>query len=108
MSEDEKPARRRFQMHLSTAVAMMFVEGVIMWANFGYRPYPRSNYHCDGWPFDLNYWGDRHFNLWGYVFKGRFVFRMIDLLVAIIIPFAIWFVCGWWISRRARAALSNE
>jgi len=29
----ETPRRRRFQIHLSTAILMMFVAGVLIWAN---------------------------------------------------------------------------
>ncbi|HLX59657.1 MAG TPA: hypothetical protein VKX17_00105 [Planctomycetota bacterium] len=30
----EPPRRARFQIHLSTAIVMMFVAGGLMWANF--------------------------------------------------------------------------
>ncbi|MBE7462706.1 MAG: hypothetical protein HS116_04335 [Planctomycetes bacterium] len=62
---DEKPKRAWFQVHLSTLVALMFVAGVLMWANT--RPNELLGiwgggfdikYYGKGWPIRDVYWGD--------------------------------------------------
>ena len=41
------PPRKRFQIHLSTAIVMMFVAGGLMWANFTHK----DDYF--GWPYPI-------------------------------------------------------
>ncbi|MEI6235981.1 MAG: hypothetical protein WCT04_23245 [Planctomycetota bacterium] len=49
----EPPPRKRFQIHLSTAIVMMFVAGGLIWANvtgrFAYH-IERSACYAFGWP----------------------------------------------------------
>jgi hypothetical protein len=48
----DKPRRPWFQIHLSTAIVLMFVAGGLMFANFGARiTKPTSNFKMEfGWP----------------------------------------------------------
>ena len=59
----DKPRRAWFQIHLSTAIVMMFVAGGLMWANFRMRSLrddsiyllggdesDHSRYYVRGWP----------------------------------------------------------
>ncbi len=96
----EPQRRKRFQIHLSTAVVMMFVAGGILWANL--RSAPLSIY---GWPFYEVWWdsetiGHRTFP----VDNGPYFTRMIlsNLAVALGIIFAVWFLCECLIRRSAR------
>ncbi len=36
----EPPPRKRFQIHLSTAIVMMFVAGALLWLNIGPQSIP--------------------------------------------------------------------
>jgi len=61
----DKP-RRWFQIHLSTAIALMFVAGGLMWLNFGWlrtdfgsaEAYSRFTH---GWPVEGVRQGDRYY-----------------------------------------------
>src|SRR5436190_193198 len=46
----EPPRPKRFQIHLSTAIVLMFVAGALIWANS--RPYNYARFLCRGfgWP----------------------------------------------------------
>ena len=55
----DKPRRAWFQIHLSTAIVLMFVAGGLLWANVVYRVDPsfafahdgaRIELHVQGWP----------------------------------------------------------
>jgi len=117
--------RKRFQIHLSTAVVMMFVAGGIIWANFTNTP----RFSTDGSRDD-----SKHFNIgeWQYSINQRFGWPMtavergyiseamyknrnfsddayevlrlmaaLDALVALILLALVWFLCEWLIRRRA-------
>jgi hypothetical protein len=115
----EPPRRKRFQIHLSTAIVMMFVAGGLMWANFiPARTFSRSSdwhegqayyaFKTYGWPCwvvivtqevtgapgqtVIGWEGIDAFN------KGRLA---IDIAVALIILGLFRFICEWQIRRRA-------
>src|SRR5258706_7108575 len=48
MPGPEPPRRKRFQIHLSTAIVMMFVAGAIIWANVRERVHTRL-YDASHW-----------------------------------------------------------
>jgi hypothetical protein len=114
--------RKRFQIHLSTAIVMMFVAGGIIWANvrdsltlsehehwkryrdsqmeFGGKFYwTRNSEH--GWPFTVvivsesNYKPDPRYE------RPYYLMAAVDLAVALAILFAVWFLCEWLARRRA-------
>lgn len=97
-------ARRRFQVHLSTALVMMVVAGGIVWANtrpvhFMNDDFPKRDTIAYGWPCDaLRFLPIGKDLTWilNEVHPGLGV----DVLVALGILFAVWFVCEWWIRRR--------
>jgi len=108
------PRRARFQIHLSTAIVLMFVAGGLIWANVRASwNYVRS--------FDNITWTNREF---GCPFTGVYYFEHINqdnpeyvesirfytpsyiqialnLIIAFLILFACWFICEWLIRRRA-------
>jgi hypothetical protein len=55
----EPPHRKRFQIHLSTAIVMMFVMGAISWPNLAERSVGGVNAGwklvVKGWPFWIDY-----------------------------------------------------
>jgi|SRR5579862_60054 len=105
------PRRGRFQIHLSTAVVLMFVAGGIIWANVRL-----SIYGIYGWPWAA-IWSD--VPIWkrkpaitvatGVPFPSDMTFKnvydaraiSVDVAVALAILFAVWFLCEWLIRRRA-------
>ena len=50
----EKAGRRFWRIHLSTAVLLMFVAGLCLWANIGYRNFGETSdfnpWRPKGWP----------------------------------------------------------
>ena len=107
----DKPHRSWFQLHLSTAIVMMFVAGGVTWANFSpesgghfeFVPIPpqqgmmfpvlptRTSY---GWPyrcFDL--YGEEH-RFWSYSRLG------IDGALALIILCGSAIICEYFLRRR--------
>ncbi|HLX59649.1 MAG TPA: hypothetical protein VKX17_00065 [Planctomycetota bacterium] len=115
----EPPRRWRFQIHLSTAIVLMFVAGGLIWANVTVT---ESNYTSEGFKegrwnkaevYDRMYgWPDQ---FWQetlergangeYVpvvpvrYRRRIIVR--NALVALAILFVVWFLCEWLIRRRA-------
>jgi hypothetical protein len=90
----EQSRRKRFQIHLSTAVLLMLAAGAIVWANVKERPWG-ERFIIRGWPLDwMEYWGmsGKDYSLLGIP---------CDIVVAALLLFAVWFVCEWWIRRRA-------
>ncbi|MEI6234561.1 MAG: hypothetical protein WCT04_16020 [Planctomycetota bacterium] len=116
----ESPPRKRFQIHLSTAIVMMFVAGGLIWANvsagcksMGMRlriPGPSEFYlgKIYGWPFEFKT-GE---GLWTPmkppypkldivdVDVVNYGMAGIDAVVAILILSVIWYLCEWQIRRR--------
>jgi|SRR5579862_5858541 len=117
------PRRKRFQVHLSTAVVLMFAAGGLIWGNV--TPNKLRDFTCGadygieyGWP-NGAYKELRHvvvtqannanpFNSCDTLLSERrpeiewsFAGITIDIAVAIAILFAVWFVCERWIAWRA-------
>jgi hypothetical protein len=99
---------RRVQIHLSTAIVMMFVAGGLIWVNtrithteeitaweapYGAVASVRSN--DQGWPLSFRQPHEGAYSNWFYNSL------VIDALVAISVFFAVWLPCEWLIRRRA-------
>ncbi len=103
---EEPTKRRRFQLHLSTAIVLMFAAGGIVWANVSMRkaPWPERRFfeHLYGWPYDALYSTPYSFNdedagpPTHWIASGI----IINALVAALILNVVWYVCEWWIARR--------
>jgi hypothetical protein len=116
----EPPHRKRFQIHLSTAIVMMFVAGGLIWANamrravtpdfvslFGDMDGP---VHKDwgatqieyGWPFTMIrqpiYGSALPFADWEPLY---FKWAALNVFIASIFLLAVWYACEWLIRRRA-------
>lgn len=97
------PPRKRFLLHLSTAIVMMFVAGALIWLNvLKWRPQtrpPRCLFH--GWPL---------FVVDEYLREVNYVAAATNVIIAIVVLIAIWQLCEWVIyygrreSARRRAA----
>ncbi len=109
----EAPRSKRFQIHLSTAIVMMFVAGGLMWANTrinNVRPdywaapsLPSNRIYSYGWPQNAE---AVHVHIAGgeTIIKERRWAEMGCVLngaAALFILFAVWFLCEWLIRRRA-------
>lgn len=105
----EAPRRKWLQVHLSTAVVLMFAAGGMMWLNvtghktlkpdlwlenyfveitdFGFPLVAKSHYSRPEIYFvrESDYWNEKEV--------------VIDALFALAILFAVWFICEWWIRR---------
>ena len=105
------PRRKRFQIHLSTAIVMTFVAGALIWANVGpyelplmdrWRLGPRT-LRLYGWPLCVNRYSIS--SMMGSdtaQYHGLSEERIaVNVVVAIAILFATWFICEWLIRRRA-------
>ena len=122
MSEAEKPKRRFWQLHLSTAVLLMLVTGGLMFANFQFGPElyaklhdipaparnplpsPKIFYRVRGWPFMSSSIveatpSQTNSYCWldGEAFMAGAVFN-VPICILIICTFA--FVCEYLIRRR--------
>ena len=116
----EPPRRARFQIHLSTAIVLMFVAGGLIWANVrecvetrnvydSLGVHPAIKFYSHGWPLPITYTveGERRWRINHYVRSyGRFHLELyvaipVDLLTAIGISYSTWFLCEWLIRRRA-------
>ncbi|HLX61296.1 MAG TPA: hypothetical protein VKX17_08455 [Planctomycetota bacterium] len=123
----EVPRRKWLQVHLSTAVVLMFAAGGIIWGNVreGKRYYirhrvttsfvhdngsddnqSREYYSMYGWPFvafETN-WFVKQRDPGGRVtdsYLKHWVSASLNLIIALAILFAVWFVCETWIAWRA-------
>ena len=103
------PRRKRFQIHLSTAMVMMLVAGALIWANITARlglvegKKGREWFVVSyGWPL-----GAVHRVAFWYEDNEEYPPRIwvpgvvVDIAVALAILFAVWFFCEWLIRRRA-------
>ncbi|HLX64732.1 MAG TPA: hypothetical protein VKX17_25905 [Planctomycetota bacterium] len=112
MNDESKPARKRrfFQVHLSTAIMLMFAAGGLLWANSTKYFDETDKGHqvgCRGFPFAM-WWSDnrleRDFGPLSWMNHDP-VFSLpmaaLDSFIAAVILFAVWFVCEAWIHRRA-------
>ena len=111
MSERQRP--KRFQIHLSTAIVLMIAAGIVLWANTGGRASPNiKGYSGGGWLEQRYGWPSEAARTYLPVEGGEWsietsdtVWRIqgvaIDLAVALVILFAVGFVCERLIRRRA-------
>ena len=108
------PPRRRFQIHLSTAIVLMFVAGGLIWANVRLRrtaeweSLARDSHHFlgvvtvdalfeYGWPATAYSAGHAVF----YEPRIHFIGVFINTLAAFLILFVGWFMFEWIIRRHA-------
>jgi hypothetical protein len=118
---NDAPRRKRFQVHLSTAVVLMFAAGLLMSVNMmervelklfsnGTTGVVNGLYRTTGWPFAAR---EKLIELIGLppnvmvcgnIFFEKWSSTAIELnaMVALAILFALWFVCEWWVRRRER------
>jgi len=110
--------RKRFQIHLSTAIVMMFAAGGLIWANAvpeatrsnGVLPssyvqgmaYSNYEFRCYGWPWVAVVWTqERAGNI--VTWQGADVFNRkelaADILVALAILVSLTTLCEWRIRR---------
>ena len=124
----EPPPRKPFQIHLSTAIVMMFVAGGLIWANLfnktrcgpirlyyngGYTDYSSVlpdktwTYPTYGFPFGAivhdtyknPYFKDAPITvLWSEV---NYLNIFLDIGFALLILFTVWFLLEWLICRHA-------
>jgi hypothetical protein len=120
------PRRARFQIHLSTAIVLMFAAGGLIWANtmvrgsqFHLTQYMRIYYISDdlGWPAHAFTHYFKSFSMFEFErapehrktgvthVHDRFEFHpkgiALNLFVLFTILFAAWLTCEWLIRRRA-------
>jgi len=92
------PKRKRFQVHLSTAVVLMFAAGGMIWLNVTDR---WQGFHSlYGWPLvAMEAW---HSTILDGTQRNLLIGSIaLDALTALAILFAVWFVCERWIAWRA-------
>jgi len=79
-----EPARRkRFQIHLSTAVVMTIVAGVLIWLNIPHRPDPQMpDYYACGCPLRCAYFSR---NIGGIIYFCMFANIGIGLGILLIV-----------------------
>ena len=107
------PRHKRFQIHLSTAIVLMFTAGALMWLNT--RPhqwkvvldntlYYNDSFSTCGWPFSsaVTLFQDYRVmrNAPKAIFSVGFFSLAFDLAVAILILSIVYFACEWLIRRR--------
>jgi hypothetical protein len=105
--EGKPPRRARFQVHLSTAIVLMFAAGGLMWLNVDIH----SDCKFFGWPYDVVAWSDAYClfdNAPDAIVLGHHLiiatnrimwFSDISFILAIL--FSVWYACEWLIRRRA-------
>lgn len=121
MADKTTPPRKRFQVHLSTAIILMFAAGGMIWANVTVRTYVQAppvndpSYKREvkyfGWPCPAIRKEDRDIDMphrhgepasivCGDSSPG---FGLpIDVVVALSLLAAVWYVCERWIAWRSR------
>ena len=115
------PRRSRFQIHLSTAIVMMFAAGALIWANVRtekerydalsialFQPTSEYNgYELYGWPIKAIRYRKGRESVTGFIDERPVAIHtnysrvLLDTLIALGILFPTWFVCEWLIRRRA-------
>ena len=101
------PPRKCFQIHLSTAIVLMFDAGILIGANTFITVHVGERYisngqhytyyeHNRGFPMTLyssySMDGPIHFSKTGIIINSLFVLIVLGLT---------WFLCEWWFRRRA-------
>jgi len=116
----KSPRRARFQIHVSTAIVMMFVAGGLIWANVRgtvsdfddvIEIHTGETEHEIitefGWPCNaltaISLTFSRGEKLVGVAAQDNWTFThaAADVFAALAILFAVWFICEWFIRRRA-------
>src|SRR5579862_22503 len=124
----EPPRGARFQIHLSTAIVLMFVAGALIWANVNEREYVFETDDAEFYRVgDVIYWFEIQHAEHGWPFyavQRRIKFPALkndktvdrgevvpsiwrtgpiiyNALIALAILDAVWFLCEWQIRRRA-------
>jgi hypothetical protein len=113
MNMTSQPRKRlRVEIHLSTAIVLMFLAGGMVWLNaLPSKDWPWEG-HGFGWPwFYMEIQSTRHvITARGTLPDGpteTFVYwseLMNDLAVAMVILFVVWYVSEWRIHRRVNKA----
>jgi len=112
----EPPPRKRFQIHLSTAIVMMFVAGGLIFAqdnaysssdflfpgffvirSEGYHRGRLENYY--GWPLEAAKAKMAGFDKYDWTIDP--ISLALDAIAAILILYITWRFCEWLIRRRA-------
>jgi hypothetical protein len=109
----EPPCRKRFQIHLSTAIVMMFVAGGLWWANLtplkgtfvveGENGKNVFEHVIFGWPFSReheNYIGGDIKDVFGDWILPPIAIYSCDVFTALLILLAVRYICEWLIRRR--------
>src|SRR5436190_1967908 len=93
------PPRKRFQIHLSTAIVLMFVAGSLIWANVPIKATSitsaneRCTYYLYGWPIRAK--------ISHNVIMTHDIPIAIDVIFSVTLLFCVWFLCEHLIRRRA-------
>jgi hypothetical protein len=112
---NEQPKKRTwFQIHLSTAIVMMFVAGGLIWVNLREQWFDvltlSNQPGAYGWPFPAVYndaiyppapekvWWSCSIDQTIYFVRYRLIW---DAATAFILIASAWFLCEWLIRRRA-------
>jgi hypothetical protein len=109
------PRRKRFQIHLSTAVVMMLVAAVLVWANMTerYLHNPPTNlfqskFVLYGWPLDAvaKFQGDMKGPILeeldsesSDLLRGRPMIAILNVLIDAAVGFSI-ILAAWWVAER--------
>jgi len=115
MTADPPKKRRWFQVHLSTAIALMLVSAVLVWANMRVQDVPYEN-HADlfranyGWPLTAVYREAEKWPIGSLLYPIGESYYVIDwekgvplnCSSALAILAATAFACEWLIRRRER------
>jgi|SRR5579862_1468022 len=96
----EVPRRKWLQVHLSTAVVLMFAAGGLIWANTIAEVDGGARYY--GWPFIIYAHQGSRPPLYLRMNEGvDFAHVLWNSAISASILFAVWFVCERWIAWRA-------
>ena len=125
----ESPRPRRFQIHLSTAIVMMFAAGGLIWSNTiatikqelkfemdmeQYREARKNGYLAHvyrdiliteisyGWPCVAIIYSERSGT------RATMIYLVFNTCVALTIIFATWFLCEWAIRRGSERKLRSS
>lgn len=111
--EPQTPRRKRFQIHRSTAAAMIALALVLTWANMRGEKLSGSStiYESNTSPPVASGYINWEFMTYGWPSHGvlyqpdatqvRYQYIFVDVLVALVLLSAVWFLCEWLIGRRA-------
>jgi len=90
----------RFQIHLSTAITLMFLAGGLIWANT-YKHHYEETHYTQGFPFDYYYHGGLQVSMSWHLAPFEPVPLICDVWIAISILFISAFVIESRLQRRA-------